>query len=59
MITAKRAKKSAEGQIGVKVDAELKRELDAIAAEEERTLAQLARIALKQFVERRKSQQAA
>lgn len=54
--TNKKTKKLHEGQIGVRVDADLKKELDTIAQAEERTLAQLARLALKQFVERRKAE---
>lgn len=54
MIKGNKTKKPSEFQVGVRLDADLKRELDAIAVEEERTLAQIARIALKQYLERRK-----
>jgi predicted transcriptional regulator len=46
-------------QMTVKVEKELKGELEAIAQKEDRTLAQIARIALKEFVQRQKETVAA
>jgi hypothetical protein len=46
-------------QITVKVENELKGELEAIARREDRTVAQVARIALKEFIQRRKAMVAA
>ena len=60
MITDRKKSKKDEGaQVGVRIDLGLKRELETIAQEEDRTIAQVARMAIKQFVERRKSQVAA
>jgi predicted transcriptional regulator len=53
MVKERKTKKPAKSQVGVRLDAEIKEKLDAIAAKEERTPAQIARIAIKQFIERR------
>ena len=42
--------------IGVRVDSELRRKLEDIAKSEERTISQLTRIALREFLERRTAQ---
>jgi predicted transcriptional regulator len=46
-------------QWGLRIEAWLKRELDEIARRQERTVAQLARMALREYVEREKKKAAA
>lgn len=41
--------------IGVRVEPELRRQLEDLARDDERTLSQLARMALREFVERKKT----
>jgi predicted transcriptional regulator len=60
MITKRKAQdQKPTEQIGVRVDSDLYKKLEKIAETEERTIAQLARMALRDFVERRFSGQAA
>lgn len=55
MITTQKSPKKpkAKEQLGVKLDPELYAKLEAIGLAEERPLAQLARIAIREFVERK------
>lgn len=46
-------------QIGVRLDSDLRRQFEDIAKSEERTLSQLARIAIREFVERKTTKVAA
>jgi predicted transcriptional regulator len=41
--------------IGVRVEPELRRQLEDLARDDERTLSQLSRMALREFVERKKA----
>ncbi len=55
----KSRKKQASETIAVKVESELRRKVEDIARSEDRTISQIARMAIREFVERKISQVAA